>query len=149
MQLIKTNKRKKRSVYFDGEFYYKVWNYSKPEWIDQHVQLVDRFAPGLIVDYSYTDCKMKIVLNRIPGETAFSVRHSESWMKRIHEACVQNLTETYPYAHCDWVLSNVIITPDSQIRLIDWDNLQKSTVSWKYTLRQLKKDLSKGARVLF
>ena len=65
---------------------------------------------------------MWIDTNKIEGELASTFEHTPDFVKRIENFCLNHyFTKTKPYAHGDWVLSNMIIR-DDEISLIDWDN---------------------------
>lgn len=123
MDLIKENKAMFRSVYFDGEFYYKSWNFSDADWLVAHVELLNKYAPGLINSYSYSNDRMSIKMNIVEGKLASTFEHTQEFFDKIYSACIKDLERTRPYAHGDWVLSNMIITPDDKVVFIDWDNI--------------------------
>lgn len=123
MDLIKENKAMFRSVYFDGEFYYKSWDFSDAAWLVAHVELLNKYAAGLVNSYSYSNDHMSIKMNIVEGKLANTFEHTQEFFDRIYSACIKDLERTSPYAHGDWVLSNMIITPDDKVVFIDWDNI--------------------------
>ena len=123
MVLIKENKAMFRSVHFDGEFYYKSWNFVDPDWLAAHVKLLNQYAPGLVNSYLYSNDCMTIKMNIVEGKLASTFEHTQEFFNKIYSACIKDLKKTSPYAHGDWVLSNMIITPDDKVVFIDWDNI--------------------------
>ena len=118
MELVKENKAKGRKVYFCGDRYRKVWE-NKIDWIYTHVKILNRVMPGFVIDYGndYIDYKV------IEGVTANTVEHTDKFINKIYNFCLENIKATKPWVHGDWVLSNIIIQPDDTMILIDWDNV--------------------------
>lgn len=123
MDLIKKNNSKFRSVWFDGDFYYKLWDFSDPNWLEAHVGLLDTYAPGLVDSYSCNDNCMTLKMNIVEGRLANTFEHTQEFFNKVYSACVKDLDRTTPYAHGDWALSNMIITPADEVVFIDWDNI--------------------------
>jgi RIO-like serine/threonine protein kinase len=119
MELIKENKEKKRSVYFNNGCYRKIWAYERSEWIHKHVKMLGHVMPNFVVGYGldYIDYKV------IPGTTANKFEHTDEFIRKIYNFCLENIKLTKPWVHGDWVLSNIIIQPDNSMVMIDWDNL--------------------------
>ena len=118
MELVKENKAKGRKVYFCGDRYRKVWE-NKIDWIYTHVKILNRVMPGFVIDYGndYIDYKV------IEGITANTVKHTDEFINKIYNFCLENIKATKPWVHGDWVLSNIIIQPDNTMLMIDWDNI--------------------------
>ena len=118
MELVKENKAKGRKVYFCGDRYRKVWE-NKIDWIYTHVKILNRVMPGFVIDYGndYIDYKV------IEGVTANTVEHTDKFINKIYNFCLENIKATKPWVHGDWVLSNIIIQPDDTMIMIDWDNI--------------------------
>ena len=118
MELVKENKDKGRKVYFCGDRYKKVWE-NKLDWIYTHVKILNRVMPGFVIDYGndYIDYKV------IEGVTANTVKHTDEFINKVYNFCLENIKTTKPWVHGDWVLSNIIIQPDSTMTMIDWDNV--------------------------
>lgn len=135
MELIKQNKEKHRSVFFNGTCYKKVWSNTTPNWISDHVQLLENVVPGYVIDHG----RDWITFNIIPGTPANTVPHTDEFIKRIHKFCLDNIQSTAPYVHGDWVLSNMLIDGDT-IRMCDWDNL--GFYPQTAVLEKLDKDLA-------
>ena len=117
MELIKENKEKHRATYFCGDRYRKVWTNTTPKWISDHVQLLKEHMPGYVLDFGSN----WIEYNIIPGTPVNTIPHTDDFILRIHKFCLENIQQTKPYVHGDWVLSNMLIH-DNVIRLCDWDN---------------------------
>ena len=143
MELIKENKEKKRAVYKLADRYRKVW-YVNPdsapfaETLAEHLELLDQFVPGYVLDYGYTTESIYVDYKKIPGTLASKFPHTEDFIKKIYNFCLDNINKTSPYAHGDWVLSNMLIDGDN-ITLIDWDNL--GVYDAKDVLEKLNTDL--------
>lgn len=118
MELIKANKDKGRKVYFCGDRYKKVWE-KKLDWIYTHVKILNRVMPGFVIDYGndYIDYKI------IEGVTANTVKHTDEFINKVYNFCLENIKATKPWVHGDWVLSNIVIQPDGTMIMIDWDNV--------------------------
>ena len=123
MDLIKENKAMFRSVHFDGEFYYKSWNFSDADWLVAHVELLNTYTPEIVNSYSCSKDRMTLKMNVIEGKLASTFDHTQEFFDKIYSACIKDLERTRPYAHGDWVLSNMIITKDNVVKFIDWDNI--------------------------
>jgi RIO-like serine/threonine protein kinase len=119
MELIRENKEKHRSTYFCGDRYRKEWGNVTPVWISYHVQLLNKVVPGYVINFGDNWIEYKI----IPGVPASTFTHTPEFIKKIYTFCLDNIQETYPYAHGDWALSNILINGDN-IKLCDWDNLE-------------------------
>lgn len=122
MILIKLNKEKNRSVFFNETHYVKIWDNISPVWISNHVILLKKFAPGYVIDYG----KNWISYNVIPGILASTIPHNTDFVNFIYRACLDQIKSTRPWYHGDWALSNIIIN-DNKICMIDWDNLDQYT----------------------
>ena len=112
------NKQKGRSVFYNNDHYVKVWDDISPTWIEEHVQLLKNVVPGYVIDYGSN----WIAFKEIAGIPANLFDHSAEFVQRIRKFCLENIKKTYPYAHGDWTLSNMIINRDV-ITMIDWDNI--------------------------
>jgi len=119
MELIRENKEKQRAMYFCGDRYRKVWGNISPEWIYRHVKLLDRIVPDRVLTYGKDYIEYKIV----EGTTANLREHTDEFIKQIYKFCLENIQSTKPWVHGDWTLSNIVIQPDGQLVMIDWDNL--------------------------
>ena len=117
MELIKENKEKHRSTYFCGDRYRKVWTNTTSKWIRDHLQLLKEHRPGYVLDFGENWIEYSV----IPGTPVNTIPHTDDFILRIHEFCLENIQQTKPYVHGDWVLSNMLIH-DNVIRLCDWDN---------------------------
>jgi len=123
MKLVKENKVKKRAVFYDGTYYYKTWYFYDAKWFDQHIKLLNLYIPEILNDWILKSNSMTIVMNEIKGTLANTFIHDQAFFNKIYTACLQNIKETRPYAHGDWVLSNIIINKNDEIKFIDWDNI--------------------------
>lgn len=138
MELIKENNIKKRKVYKGNRIYKKVWLFCDSEWIQNLVALLDRLLPGYVVDYGFDENKMYMTVNEIRGNPVNTYEHTDKFIKEIVNFCKENIEKTQPYAHMDWVLSNIIDTGEGY-ELVDWDNLQM--VSLEEARKKLRHDL--------
>ncbi len=118
MVLIKENKEKHRSVFFDGENYVKVWGNTTPQWISEHVSILNELVPNYVIEYGGNWIKFKTV----QGTPASEFDHTEEFINRVYNFCLEQIEKTLPYAHGDWVLSNIIIKEDSMF-MVNWDNV--------------------------
>jgi RIO-like serine/threonine protein kinase len=94
--------------------------------------------PGYVQSHGIEDSSMYICFNIIPGTPANTFEHTPEFIDKIYNFCVSNIKETEPYAHGDWVLSNIIIDGDNMY-MVDWDNV--GIYNPKEVLTKLKSDL--------
>lgn len=122
MKLVKHTPDKHRSVYELEDCYRKVWHVKDREILEKHVSIMNDLMPGYVLNYGYTRDEMWLDVKKIEGTTANTFEHTPEFVERIYKFCLDNIEQTYPYAHYDWVLSNMIIN-NNNIQLIDWDNV--------------------------
>jgi RIO-like serine/threonine protein kinase len=139
MILIKENIKKKRKVYKIKNFYRKVWLYHDLKKLESHVNDLECVIPNYVISYDHDETTMWIDLKEINGVPANTLPITNTLKERIIDFCLDNIENTYPYSHGDWVLSNILIN-DNDIHLVDWDNL--SIRSKKESLNKLIKDLT-------
>jgi RIO-like serine/threonine protein kinase len=118
MELVRENKEKQRAMYFCGDRYKKIWYNKESKWVIEHVETLKKVLPDYVLDYGENWIDFKI----IPGTPANTMEHTDDFIKRIYNFCLDNILTTLPYAHGDWTLSNIIINGDS-ISMVDWDNI--------------------------
>lgn len=122
MDLIRENKQKKRAVFKGTDFYKKVWYVKDIKWLTDHVSLLDQYVPGYVKAHGWDDDSIWIMFNVIPGVPASECEHTPEFVKQVHKFCLENIKQTAPYAHGDWVLSNILVDGDT-MKMCDWDNL--------------------------
>lgn len=122
MELIKTNKEKQRRVYKGNGFYRKEWSFENREYYEEHLDIMEEIRPGYILNSGCGNGKMFVDVKVIPGIPANTFEHTTEFIEKIYNFCLKNIEETQPYAHGDWVLSNIIIDSDN-IEMVDWDNV--------------------------
>ena len=122
MELIKKNTDKKREVYKLDDRYRKVWYVDDEFALEEHVSILDKVIPGYVLDYGVTQNSMFIDYHIVPGTPANKVLHTPEFFKRIYNFCHETLDQTLPYAHYDWVLSNIMLDGNNTY-LVDWDNV--------------------------
>jgi RIO-like serine/threonine protein kinase len=123
MILIKENKDKTRAVYklADGR-YRKVWKSSDEKALSHHIELLNKFMPHWVIDSGTTTESMYIDTLPISGKCADTIEPTQEFIDKIYEFCLGNINTTFPYAHGDWSLSNIILTGDD-VSIVDWDNI--------------------------
>ncbi len=134
MELIKTtlNDRDiKRQVYKLDDRYRKIWygedseKWLRTECLEYHITILETFMPGFVLDYGMINNeKMFIDYKIILGKPASSFKRTNKFVNKIKNFCKEHLISTWPYAHYDWQLNNILIHNDN-INLIDWDNVKK------------------------
>jgi aminoglycoside phosphotransferase len=122
MVLIKSTPERNRQVFELDDCYRKVWGFKDLKVLEKHVDIMKYLWPDYIQRYGWTDDTMWIDVKKITGVSASNYEHTDEFVKKIYNFCLDNIKKTTPYAHYDWVLSNIIIDGD-QISLIDWDNV--------------------------
>lgn len=122
MELIKENKKKQRKVYKLKDRYRKEWSYCDRPWLLEHVNLLEKVFPNFVLAYGEDGNSMFIETKLISGVAASTLDHTPDFIHAIYKFCLENINETAPYAHGDWVLSNIIIN-NNKMTMVDWDNL--------------------------
>ncbi len=139
MELIKENKEKCRAVFKLNETTIRKYWYNRSiDWLDVHVYSLDIVFPGYVIDHGSDQSGVFADFKKIDGIPASEFPHTDDFIKMICSFCLKNIKETYPYAHGDWVLSNIIIN-DTEIKMCDWDNL--SIQSEETVLKKMTSDL--------
>ena len=91
--------------------------------VDEHIELVNTFFPGYILDYKVYKGSIWIDYKIIKGVPASEIfPKTPEFIKKIYRFCVDHYKKTAPYAHGDWILENIMIDGDN-FKLIDWDHL--------------------------
>jgi len=143
MDLIKQNTEKKRAVYLkDSDTIRKFWYDKDSVWMQQHAEILNKVQPGYVkfVGENYID------FTRYLGHPASKLKHTPEFCDEVCKFCVNQINSTLPYAHGDWVLSNIIVDGDV-MHMVDWDNVgiyDKETIHTK-----LKADLQSAFGELF
>ena len=123
MELIKVNPDKHRSVYrLDSGIIRKYWHLESSEWITSHVTLLNKIVPGYIIDSGKDNLGVWIDVTPLSGIAANNIIHTDEFIIKIYNSCLKNITETAPYVHGDWVLSNMFVDGDN-VKFCDWDNV--------------------------
>jgi RIO-like serine/threonine protein kinase len=122
MELVKINKEKHRRVFKMDNCYKKVWHFVDKDWLENHVDILEEINPGYILSHGIKDGTMFVCYNIVPGIPANTFEHTKEFVQKIYDFCINNINETAPYAHGDWVLSNILIDGDN-MRMVDWDNV--------------------------
>ncbi len=138
MELIKENIQKKRQVWKTDTFYRKKWLFKDLLWLQDHVENLKVITDGYILDYGSDENSMWVDLKIIEGIPASKFEHTDEFIKKIYNFCLEQIERTQPYGHGDWVLSNIIVNGD-KIEMVDWDNLSKHNKSM--CMDKLHKDL--------
>lgn len=138
MVLIKENIVKKRSVYKGDTFIRKYWHDQNEQWIDSHIKILEQLIPGYVLSSGKDDTGCYINFKILPGKCANEFEHTDAFVKKIYEFCLKNIEETKPYAHGDWVLSNMFIDGNT-VQMCDWDNV--GMYSKTEIIEKIKKDL--------
>ena len=91
MELIKEYKEKKRAVYKLADRYRKVW-YVNPdsapfaETLAEHLELLDQFVPGYVLDYGMiSDERMFIDYKIILGKRASYIERTDKFVNKIKD----------------------------------------------------------------
>lgn len=139
MELIKENRDKKRSVYKlpNGNFK-KYWHDRDIGWVESHAHVLNQIVPNYLVEYGEDSAGGWIEVCQLKGFPANLRAHTDEFMLFVYEGCLKNIKETAPYAHGDWVLSNIYIEGD-RLNFCDWDNI--GIHSTETILDKLHKDL--------
>jgi len=121
----------KRKVYKLDDRYRKTWTGKNPEkWLrteclEHHITILETFMPGYVLDYGMiSNERMFIDYKIILGKRASYIERTDKFVNKIKNFCKEHLITTWPYAHYDWQLDNVLIH-NNDINLIDWDNVKK------------------------
>lgn len=143
MELIKENKQKKRAVFLkDSDTIRKFWYDKDSVWMKQHAEILINVQPGYVkyVGENYID------FTRYLGQPASTFKHTPQFRDEVCKFCLAQINSTLPFAHGDWVLSNIIIDGNT-MRMVDWDNVGIYDTKTIYT--KLKADLQSAFGELF
>lgn len=147
MELIKINKEKHRAVYrLTNGLIRKYWYEKDFKWLVEHVELLKKFVPNYVNNYGENEIGVYIDMNVLPGITANTFPHTREFVEKVYKFCLENINETQPYVHGDWVLSNMLIDGD-KIYLCDWDNLGQ--YPQEQVIKKLHSDLKSAFGNLF
>jgi len=142
MVLIRENKQKQRKTFLlDNGCYKKVWYFKDEGWIVNHVSILNKLLPNYIRSFGADKTSMWVILNPLPGVPVSTLPHTDQLIKDVYNFCLQNIKETKPYTHGDWVLSNILYN-DGEMALCDWDNV--NIYPKKNILIKLHSDLESG-----
>lgn len=122
MELVKFNKEKNRQTWKYLDRYRKIWLYQDIAWLNDHVNMLEKIKPGYVINHGIDESCMWIDLSILPGTPASEFAHTKDFILTIYNFCLDNISSTKPFAHGDWVLSNILID-NSDIDMCDWDNL--------------------------
>ena len=140
MELIKDNILKNRKVYKLHGKYRKEWSVVNFDLLEKHVSIMNKIHPGYILNYGKTNNIMWLEVAAIDGVLASTIPHTDEFVDQIVKFCLDNIRQTYPYAHGDWVLSNIIKDHNGLFHLIDWDNVDIYPID--IILQKLNQDLT-------
>ena len=90
--------------------------------LDQHIMLLDKFMPGYVLDYNLIKNGFFIDYKILPG-IPLELCVNKVIKEDVVNICIEHLKTTWPYAHYDWSINNILVDHDS-VHLIDWDNIQ-------------------------
>ena len=123
MELIKSNLEKQRAVYkIDATTIRKQWFNKTYEWANDHAGILNKLNPGYVKMLGGEAGAPWIEFKLIEGQTAQVFEHTQEWIRTVHNFCHEHYKQTSPYAHGDWVLSNIIVN-NNKLYLVDWDNV--------------------------
>ena len=114
-------KHKNHTVTKEGDFYRKVWHYKNMKWFNKHISLLETYNPGYVHSYGAGENNMWITCKALPGKPASEFKHTVQFVIKVYKFCLEHIKKTKPYAHGDWVLSNIIVDGDT-MRMCDWDS---------------------------
>jgi hypothetical protein len=139
MMLIKENKEKGRKVYELSDRFRKVWITVEPERLEQHVVIMNKILPGYVINWGSEETSQFLDVKKVLGTPASKFEHTPEFIKKVYNFCLDNIEETSPYAHFDWVLSNIMVDGD-KMRMVDWDNI--GIYSKEQIMNKLHSDLT-------
>lgn len=147
MELIQENIAKQRKVYKkDNNTVRKIW-YNTPGknfgWLEEQSDMIEKVNPGYVKEIGYEEDNVWMDMQLIPGTVANKFDHSKDFILKMHNFAKNHYQETKPYAHGDWVTSNIIIDGDT-IKMVDWDGIGKYPD--KFVNKKIIKDLKKAKK---
>lgn len=123
MKLLKDNIEKGRCVYqFKNGLIRKYWRLKDLNWLEKHVKILHNVVPGYVENYGINELGVWIDTCPLPGINASIIPHTDEFILKIYNFCLQNIKDTAPYVHGDWVLTNMLVDGED-IYLCDWDNV--------------------------
>jgi|TARA_B100001094_G_scaffold312677_1_gene349584 hypothetical protein len=129
MEFVQKNKKRKIEVYKGDGFYLKKFFKRNEQWLETHVENLQNAYPNYLLDYGAESDHVWTKVKQLPGKEAWQFEQTEEFIKKIVEFCKANYKKTYPYAHTDWGLSNILIDGDN-IYLCDWDGVAIYPKQW-------------------
>lgn len=147
MILLKENKIKQRQVWKLDNCIQKRWYSRNIDWLEDHISILDNIFPNYVISYGKDINFVYANFEILPGTVANVIPHTEDFVLQIYDFCIENIKSTYPYAHGDWVLSNMIVNDKNVIKMCDWDNI--GIYSKEEILNKLHSDLSSAFGTIF
>lgn len=126
LTLIKTNNEKRRTVYVDDTYIRKIWEDPVLDRVTAMVQRLHTVMPGYVIKFGECESQVYLDVKKIKGVPASTMPHTDQFIKQIYNFCIDNIQQTWPYAHYDWALSNIIVDGDT-MTMCDWDNIAEYT----------------------
>ena len=120
-KLIKQKASQQTEVWEFETHFRKKWLYKDEAWLEKHYKMLqDVCGDGYVKDWGSNDNEMWLDTKKLPGKLASTFEHTQEFITKIHNFCLDHYTKTKPYAHFDWDLNNIIVNGDN-INLVDWD----------------------------
>ena len=117
----------KNQIIWGGNYFPFIWNYGGRCFIYWHKgNPVENFADGELAWTSFNKNAKQFdyrYYGNLEGKTSTSEKfHPTQKPIDLYKFCLDNIEQTKPYVHGDWVLSNIIID-NHKMTMIDWDNI--------------------------
>ena len=101
--------------------------------VDEHIELVNTFFPGYILDYKVYKGSIWIDYKIIKGVPASEIfPKTPEFIKKIYRFCVDHYKKTAPFFHGDCTLENIMVDGDD-LYLIGWDRCDLYSKEEVYT----------------
>ena len=94
MDLIKTNKQKKRSVYKGDGYYRKLWHFLDTIWLDEHVKMLKSIVPDYVVYHGHNDESMWLDTKEIEHNFEWRIINT-SELKKFRDKIYEMYASSY------------------------------------------------------
>ena len=122
MKYIKKKRHGNIFTYQSDNFFLKKYYDWTEDYHEKHTDCLERIFPGYILEAGVEEDHVWKKYKVLPGIPALEFEHTEEFILKILNFCINNYHQTYPYAHMEWSLANMLVD-DETVHLCDWDSL--------------------------
>ena len=122
MEFVQRNRKKHLEVYKGDGFYLKKFFKRDNQWLETHIENLQNAYPNYLLDFGVESDHVWTTFKELPGIEAWNFEQTDEFIKKIVEFCKAHYKKTYPYAHLDVGLSNILVDGDD-LYFCDWDSV--------------------------